>query len=245
MSFTGAKLTAHADKFTYPGIYQYTVSESVHNATENKEYEDVSNDTSNRYVVKVYVGYNDANLAVTHMEVSTDGSEGTKTDNLSFVSNYDPAKVTVTKKFAGNQAISSDTFTFKINISGKTGEEYSAILRNASGEAVGQTQKVTAANDTAEITISNVGKDYTFEIVGLSDTDTYTITETVDKGYTSSLATTPINNATTETDTNYTVTNTKNGAVPTGILMSAAPYVGLVGLGGIFAGLFFRRKRED
>jgi len=42
-----------------------------------------------------------------------------------------------------------------------------------------------------------------------------------------------------------TVTNDKTGTIPTGILMSAAPYVGLVGLGGIFAGLFFRRKRED
>lgn len=40
-------------------------------------------------------------------------------------------------------------------------------------------------------------------------------------------------------------TNTKDGNVPTGILMTAAPYVAVVGLGGVFAGMFFRRKRED
>ena len=42
-----------------------------------------------------------------------------------------------------------------------------------------------------------------------------------------------------------TVTNDKTGEIPTGILMTAAPYAGLVALGGIFAGLFFRHKRED
>uniref|UniRef100_UPI001F583852 QVPTGV class sortase B protein-sorting domain-containing protein n=1 Tax=Faecalibaculum rodentium TaxID=1702221 RepID=UPI001F583852 len=41
------------------------------------------------------------------------------------------------------------------------------------------------------------------------------------------------------------LSSNKNGDIPTGILMSVAPYAGLVGLGGIFAGLFFRRKRED
>lgn len=242
MSFTGAKLTAHADRFTYPGIYQYTLTETAHDATTSKEYEDITNDSDNRYVVKVYVGYNTAgSLEVTNLEVSTDGSNNTKTNDLSFASTYDPATLTVTKEFAGNQAFSTDTFDFDVQITGKAGEQY---IIKYDGKQVADIN--IGADGSATATITGVGKDKSFEIIGLSDTDSYIITEKADtmKGYTSSWTDRTLTGITTA-DKTETVTNTKNGTVPTGILMSAAPYAGLVALGGIFAGLFFRRKRED
>lgn len=70
MPITGAVLTANASRFTYPGIYQYTLTETAHEATTNAEYEDITND-STIYVVKVYVAYNAAGkLEVTHLEIS-------------------------------------------------------------------------------------------------------------------------------------------------------------------------------
>lgn len=58
-------------------------------------------------------------------------------------------------------------------------------------------------------------------------------------------AETPEINAIDGQDETVAFTNTKDGTVPTGILMTAAPYVAVVGLGSAFAGMFFRRKRED
>lgn len=212
-------------------------------------YEDVTHDGTS-YTVKVYVGYEDGALAVTNLELHKNGTE--KTDDPAFVSEYDPAALTITKKFDGNQAVATDTFTFNVNIKGKAGEEYVITLKNAEGGEVGNSKKVTAevqegATDaTATAQVTGVGKGYKIEVTGLSDTDTYTITEDSEsmKGYTSSWKGNTLTGNIKE-DKSETVTNIKNGVVPTGIILTAAPYAAIVALGGVFAGLFFRRKRED
>ena len=46
-------------------------------------------------------------------------------------------------------------------------------------------------------------------------------------------------------DTELTITNHKDAVTPTGIVMTFAPYVALIGLAGVFAATFLRKRRED
>lgn len=243
-SYTGG-LTANAAVFKYPGIYRYTVTEAPVSA--DKAYEGITITDNPTYTVDVYVVY-DANntLTVNYMEIHKDDST-TKTNEIAFGNTYDPAALTITKQITGNQSVASDEFGVTVTINGAAGEEYEVATSD------NQPSQTLTAKDggvaTTELTVTN---GTTITIKGLSTTDTYQITETALKGYTPSINGAQANDGQfaaeamgSLTDKNVTLVNTKEGTVPTGIIMSAAPYAAMIGLGGVFAGFFFRKKKED
>ena len=233
------QLVAHASAFDLPGIYQYTVNETPNNAAE---YEGISFDKA-AYTVKVYVTYNDAGTALQVNNLVVTSAAG-KTKDVVFANTYDPSTLTVTKLLAGNQAVATDKFPFTLTIKGTAGEEYKYAIKN--GETTSEPVTLTAnAEGTATQTGIEMGKNTQLIVYGLSENDTYTLTETDLKGYESSWTDATTTSAMGAADKSISVTNTKSGAVPTGIIMSAAPYAAIVGLGGVFAGLFFRKKKED
>ncbi len=211
-------------------------------------------DEAESKTVKVYVtttdGSNPIVQAITVGNTDNGNSEEAKLASQVFTASYTTKTLTLTKKVAGNQADVNDSFPFDLTLGGAAGEEYNWKVMNG-------TTKVESGKG------SKIGiqlKDgWTVTVEGLSDTDTYKIKETNNGGYDSTNYKVNDGQATNGKEVSGTLnygaaaadsedvvfTNTKNGTIPTGILMSAAPYVGLVGLGGIFAGLFFRRKRED
>lgn len=186
--------------------------------------------------------------------LTVDNGNGNKLsdEGISFAQTYTTKTLTVKKVITGNQANMTDTFPFTVTVKpSAAGENY---------EVSDRAEAAYASDGTATVT-ATLGNEQIMTISGLSPADAAAIQETFakTKGYsvssdngtvtttddgttiTASIASAAMGNK----NKTVTVTNDKTGTIPTGILMSAAPYVGLVGLGGIFAGLFFRRKRED
>ena len=245
-----ASLKTDVSKFTEPGIYHYRVSE------KNERYEGITYDNTT-YDVYVYVSAKlDANgNATSDMYVSgvvsaksADG-ETAKSD-LNFNNAYNGVhKVTVTKKVQGGFATASDTFEFEVTVNGSTAGEAYKVVYTTKG-----TETITHVVSGGKIDVT-LGKDDNVTIYGLSEKDSYTITEKgVTNGKTATGYTVTDNCGVSDgivsgnggtKDANYTITNTKEAVTPTGIAMTVAPYILMVAVAGIFAILFLRRRHEE
>ncbi|WP_289219550.1 QVPTGV class sortase B protein-sorting domain-containing protein [Faecalibaculum rodentium] len=232
---------------TIPGIYCYTVAE------ESSNLDGVTSDTKT-FEMQVLVVRESGNLVVSGYTFLN--ADGTKADNPTFINAYDPDPAKITKTITGNQANMDATFPFDIVITGKAGTTYTYQVGN--GEKT--TVQILAEQTTVTIPSQDLGNNGSITIDGLTNRDSFTVTETYGEytpsvkkdGTDSTLEKTVSGKATysgqgSDGSDTHTIafTNRKEGTVPTGILMTAAPYAGLVALGGVFAGLFFRRKRED
>ena len=245
-----ASLKTDASKFKAPGIYHYTVSEV------DGKYEGITYDTT-IYDVYVYVSAKlDAeNNATSNMYVSgvvstksVDG--GIAKSDLEFNNVYNGVhKVTVTKKVQGGFATASDTFKFEVTVNGSTEGEAYKVVYTTKGE---QINTHVVSGEKIDVTL---GKDDTVTIYGLSENDSYIITEKdVTNGKTATgytvTDTCGDNDGKVEgmggtTDASYTITNTKEAVTPTGIAMTVAPYILMVAVASIFAILFLRRRHEE
>ena len=255
-SYTGSTMmNVEISEFQNPGIYHYTVKEVIPESV----YEGIQYDNT-VYDVYVYITTDDeGNLSATNV-VSVNQTTGTKGD-LSFTNNYGSGDnnsthdVKITKDVTGNQGDRDEDFTFKVTVTGATGEKYKVVVNGNTGEATS-----IISGEEATFTLSD---DDTIQIFGLSENDTVKVDEedcSAD-GYT----TTYVNTNTETTVTNdkdnradyisgtitadgatITVTNTKNASTPTGIAMTYGPYALMVALAGGMAALFLRRRnRED
>ncbi|MDO4328657.1 MAG: FctA domain-containing protein [Lachnospiraceae bacterium] len=233
-----------------PGIYVYNVSETA------GTYKGITYD-QNTYQVYVYVMRDETtdNLYVNNVLVP--GSDG-KASALEFVNDYgkdndgDVNAVTITKKVAGNQSSKNDPFTFFVQVNGDDNEKYKAVITKADQT----TTEITLVSKAAaqEITLKD---SESVTIYGLSENDSYTVTEDEDasKGLGYTETTVKIGDAeaaagytasgTITANTDVTFTNTKDVTTPTGIALTFAPYLLMVALAGVFAVLFLRRRREE
>ena len=245
-----ASLKTTASKFTEPGIYHYTVSEVV------GEYEGITYDNTT-YDVYVYVSAKlDENENATNVmyvsgvvSAKSGGGEIVKSD-LNFNNRYDGVhSVTVTKKVQGGFANASDTFEFEVIVNGSIAGEAYKVVYTTKG-----TETITHVVSGGKIDVT-LGKDDTVTIYGLSENDSYIITEKdVTNGKTTTGYTVADNCGESDgivsgkggnEDANYIITNTKEAVAPTGIAMTVAPYILMVAVAGIFAVLFLRRRHEE
>lgn len=239
---------AFAGKAT--GIYRFEISET------NGSYEDLTYSTAS-YYVDVFVTVSEESTAATGLRVSAaNGSvnDNVKVGGMDFTNDYTKRtnsnlhNLNVTKKITGNQADMDAQFPFVATVTGAAGEQF---YWETSDKEHPQSGVATSGDEIK----CELGNDETLTVYGLSNTDTYTVRETNDDGSDITNNTTTAGYTVSTVDSEYTagsdanasvtVTNHRNGTIPTGILMTAAPYAALVGLGAIFAGFFFRRKRED
>ncbi len=240
-TYTGITLEAPNSAYTSagPGVYHYVVNETAH-ATDDY---DGFTGTTTSINVYVFVEQDPATKANTVTSISATSDGETKTD-VDFAANYDTYTLAVTKEVTGNMGDKDRDFTFTGGVTASGAHDRFTANK---GTAV-----ATTITDKSTIS-TNLKHGETYTLHGLSAKDAANLAE---NDYTSDGYTTIIKKddavvesaAKTASDANnlaYTVTNNKQVTTPTGILMTAAPYAGLVALGGIFAGLFFRRKRED
>lgn len=267
-----AKKTVMVDfnevKFNAPGIYRYII-------TENNEVnqQGISYDKPNTRTLDVFVDYENAETGgalkvggyVLYPGTKTDTTDvvdGSKDDG--FTNTYTTYDLTLTKTVTGNQGDRDKYFEFTVNIAGAVnGTVYTVDLSNAdTSPSVDGTTKSNPASLTA--TEGSVSGTYYLKsgqsivIQGLTSETAYTITETgySADGYTTtyaidggdpviSSATPSKNNTMNGADHTVTFTNTKNGTVPTGILLETAPYLilGAVVIVGLVV-LFATRRRR-
>lgn len=248
-SYTNStNLIVHLEEFDDPGIYHYTVSETI--PDEEDRYEGIIYDSA-VYDVYVYIVTDDAGtLSVGNVVSVKDGTKG----NLSFTNDYGAGKendsthdVTITKDVTGNQGDRDALFAFNVSVNGATGEAYKILVKETSSSTA-EEYKYTVGDDAIEVSIKDGGS---IQIFGLSESDTYTVTEAdySDDGYTTKVNGEIGNTATgtlTEDGTAVIVENYKQADTPTGIAMTYGPYALMVALAGGMAVLFFRRRnRED
>lgn len=238
---------SNPDAFPGAGVFKYTIKADEKNGTG---YEGITVDPT-VYELYVNVEWNDTHTnkvitAYNFRKENVEGIEG-KVDDLLFTHTYTTKPLEITKTVTGNQGDKKQKFAFTFTLDKKDGQTFKVT---GNGADISYTE-----NEGKYIYRFELADSESVRVEGLTADDTYVVSEDA-AGYTPSHT---INNGDTvnsnETATTTAAqgaekdivafTNEKKGTVPTGILMTAAPYVAVVGLGGVFAGMFFRRKRED
>lgn len=226
--------------------------------------------TNNVLTVGGYVLYNreiDTAPSKTTASVSDDKATG-------FTNSYATHNLTISKTVSGNQASRDEYFEFTVSITGAAPSSTIVVdLANAQAETTPNGINTTALTNPASFTTDASGAatytcyiqhDQSVILKGLPDTAKYTVTENVttltDEGYVASIARTgedtdPVIAAPQVTDTTSGITNdtalaytnTKEGVIPTGIILSVAGLL-VVGIIAVIGFVFFgirSKKRYD
>lgn len=236
-------------KWDAPGVYHYVLTE-----TDGKQ-DGIKYDTKqyNLYVTVEYAE-NGTDLEVKGYKMIDPDMDETKDDG-NINNRYVTANLTLKKEVTGNQGDKNKEFKFTVNITDAVpGTVYAVDLSNA--ESAGPADLTVGTDGTVTATY-NLSNNEFVVIKGLTEKTNYTITETdySNVGYKTTYKVdageATVGNAYTADDmgmfdTSVTFTNTKEGTVPTGILLETAPYMilGAVVLAGIVV-LFVTRRRRS
>lgn len=215
--------------FTAPGIYRYIVTES------SSSVNGITNDSNASRILDVYVIYDTSASSTPSLKIAgsvmyKETESSTLEKSRMFVNTYSTNNVTLKKEVTGNQGDRNKDFTFTVTIQGNPGNVYSVLQgRNTVDLTVGQDR-------TASGTF-NLKHDGSIVIQGLATGDTFAIEENdySNESYNTSYK---LNGATTATTgrslsaTNMgdgaqsvVFINSREGSVPTGILMEFEPYL--------------------
>ena len=238
--------------FTKPGVYRYVINEV------DGQKPGVTYDTTARYLdVFVVADEHDVlsiqscNLRTAATNIGLDGhyvtDPGVKSSGyINTVTQHD---FSFSKAITGNQGDKNKRFTFTLSISNAIPGTYPIECVDVSGNPTtitigtdgtytgtydltdGSSLKVKSLNNGAVCTVSEDAQDYA-------------PSHTVDGGSTVGTA----NSGTITLDGDHTVafTNNRNGIVPTGVLMTVAPFaIGLLLFGAIAFFLISKKRRED
>lgn len=242
-----AALSLAGASFTKPGVYRYGVTET----TEGGSGLTVD---GTKYIVDVYVGYDtvdgaeSTDLSILQVIIKKDGS-GDKSE-IAFKNIFASQSLTVSKTVAGNMGDRTKDFFFTLNITAND-----KLSENTTITAV----KTAQDGDTSNVTIT-VGSDCTFTlkhgetlaVPGLPEGTAYTVTETKDDDYTTTVDSTgtfdadnnKVTNTVGSTGNTEAFTNTASKTVDTGIILDIAPYIIIFVIAIVGAILFFGRKKK-
>lgn len=238
--------------FPKPGIYKFTVTETIsHSAITPKANTETSYDI---YVMVENIVTTTGDSALQpagYKIVKGSGNKDTAADKVNealFENEYTSFKLDVDKKVTGNQGDKHREFTVTVAFSGATGDavndKYKVKLVSgtptADGDALAAPLDV-AANSTVTLKLKDTDQ---VQFYGIPKGITYTVTETDANtaGYTTSYA-----GDTTFTfddaDKAVSITNDKQGTLPTGIFINNWPYILAVLIALAAAAIFISRRR--
>ena len=230
-----------AVSFSEPGVYRYVITQTP------AEKLGVTPDTSATRILDVYVQDNNGALEIQSYDflLSTAKSTG-------FTNTYAVQDLTVSKAVSGTQASRDKYFEFTVVVTGLTGtDEFAVDISNADATS-GTTASTIAANQGKTNPTPATGaqlaagvKFYlqhgqSITIKNLPVGAHYVVTENAEN-YTSN---NPANSEGDIGDEDVTVAfvNTKDGQVPTGVLLTVIPGVLLLGAG--IAGIVIMTKKK-
>lgn len=195
------------------------------------------------------------------------------TKSQGFTNSYDTSDLTLRKQVTGNQASRDKYFEFTLNIDkAQPNTKYDVVIDDADATSKANAATIEAnagkANVTS-ITTDGAGKatqkfylqhGQQVTVQGLAKDTTYTVTEnTEDYKSTANTKDTPVvdTKADTEaapvdgtivsTDLTTGFLNTRDGVIPTGVIMAVAPFavVTLLGGAGVVTMVMKKNKKED
>lgn len=270
-----AKKTATLDfsecNFTEPGIYRYIITESGKNqaVTNDKDATRVVdvyvNDASGTDDKKLTIAGYVLHSSDSDITAGDDfGSDGTNPEGKSqgFTNEYDTSDLTFKKEVSGNQASHDKYFEFTVKITDAVpGTVYNVNLLNA--DQTSQSNAATIQENTGKTNPQNltVDKDGTvtqkfylqhgqeITIQGIAKGSKYSVTENAED-YKSTEAgvadyKAPVNGTIESADLKTSYLNTRNGVIPTGVIMTVAPFAAVTLLGAAGMVTIKMKKRED
>lgn len=269
-----ATLDFSACKFTEPGIYRYIVTESgtnqgVTNDADATRVVDVYvNDASDgegyKLTIAGYVLHSNADDAPDVSLGENNGSAGSYagTKSQGFTNSYDTSDITIRKEVSGNQASRNKYFEFTVNITGAVpGTVYDVDLSKA--DATTQSNAATIKDNEGKTNPATlkVGEDGTvtqkfylahgqeIKIQGIAKDSTYNVTENAEDYKSTAAGVTDYTDATNgtvvSTDLKTSYLNTRDGVIPTGVIMAVAPFAAVTLLGGVGAVTMVMKKRKS
>lgn len=260
-----AKKTATLDfsacHFTQPGVYRYVITESGTNQA-------VTNDADATRTVDVYVQETDDGLSVAgyvlHAADDAVASDGTNPAGKSqgFTNAYDTSNLTIRKEVNGNQGSRDKYFKFTVNIKGAVaGTVYNVVTTGADSTVASNSATDAAYAGKTNPTSITVGKDGSASvnfylhhgqqvvIQGIAKDTKYDVSE-VAEDYVSHPAGVDnykdgVNGTVASADLKTSYLNTRGGAIPTGVMMTVAPFAVVTLLGGAGAVTMTMKKKRQ
>ena len=261
--------------FTEPGVYRYIITESGTNQGITNDADvtrvldvyvyDDSSETEKKLKIQDYILHSNVDDEPVVAMGSNNGSAGayTATKSQGFTNVYDTSDLTFRKEVSGNQASRDKYFEFTVEISDAVaGTKYDVDITGADATPLSNdaTTVTTAANPTSitvpdgattvtqkfylqhgqEITIQGLAKDTRYSVS--ENPEDYKSTAAGVTGYTDAVSGTI---ASTDLKTSYL--NTRNGVIPTGVLLTVAPFAAIMAIGavGILVMVGKKRKRAE
>lgn len=185
------------------------------------------------------------------------------TKSQGFTNEYDTSDLTFRKEVKGNQASHDKYFEFTVKITGAVkGTVYNVDITNADATSGSNAATITANTKKTNVTSFTVGADGTVtqkfylqhgqevKIQGIAKNTKYDVTENAEDykptpaGITN--YTDDVNGTVASTDLKTSYLNTRDGVIPTGVIMTVAPFAAVTLLGGFgIAKLSMKKRRDD
>jgi len=238
--------------FTKPGVYRFVINETDNhlpgvaydgNLTRYLDVFVVA-DSNNVLSVNSYVLRKAAtNIGLDGEYVSDPSEKGVGYTNTLTQHDFD-----FSKTIAGNQGDKNKRFNFTLTINGAYPGTYPVETNDVTGDP---TSITVGENGTAtgEYSLTNGS---TVKVIGLNkgavcnvteNPDDYTPTHSLDSGDAVSGASSGV--VTLNSDHSVAFTNTRDGIIPTGIIMTIAPFaIGICVFGAVFIFIICKRKRR-
>lgn len=259
--------------FPEPGIYRYVLTENATALTgiindENPDrildvlvQAEDAEDGSQKCTVKSYILHKTADvIALTDADLGEDKSEG-------YENQYQASSLTISKQVSGNQASHDQYFKFTVNLTGGiAGAEYQVNLDNADAspeknsatkyDNMSNPATFTAGEDGSATATFYLQHGQSVRIDGIAKGTSYDVSEE-NLDYTPSVeltgdteADTSAENAVSDTsldaDTTVAFTNSRQGTIPTGVILAMAPYLalGFAAACGMILYMVCKKKKE-
>ena len=230
-------ITLPDTSFTKPGVYRYEISE-VNGALPGVTYDSAST----RYL-DVFV------VANANNQLSVDGYVFPDEKSSGYINTLTQYDFDFSKTISGNQGDKNKRFNFTLNITGANPGTYPIIANDVEGAPT----SITVSADGTATGAYSLTNSSTVQVIGLNEgavctvtenPDDYTATHSLDGGEVVSGA----SSGAVTLNSNHSVafTNTRNGIIPTGIIMTIAPFaIGICVFGAVFIFIIVRRKRRS
>lgn len=269
-----AKLDLSDVNFTEPGVYRYIITESGINQAITNDADltrvldvyvnDASTGTEKKLTIAGYVLHSNENDEPDVAAGESAGSTGAyvATKSQGFTNEYDTSDLTFKKEVAGNQASHDKYFKFTVKITDAIkGTVYTVDVTGADEQSKANAATITENAGKTNVKTMTVGEDGTIsqdfylqhgqeiKIQGIAKDTKYDVTEDKEDYKSEAKAVTGYTDAVSGTivsaDLKTSYKNTRDGVIPTGVIMTVAPFAAVTLLGAAGMVTIKMRKKED
>lgn len=261
-------------QFTEPGVYRYIITEDGTNQAITNDADltrvldvyvnDASTETEKKLTIAGYVLHSNENDEPDVAAGESAGSTGAyvATKSQGFTNEYDTSDLTFKKEVAGNQASHDKYFKFTVKITDAVkGTVYTVDVTGADEQSKTNAATITENAGKTNVKTMTVGEDGTIsqdfylqhgqeiKIQGIAKDTKYDVTENKEDYKSEAKAVTGYTDAVSGTivsaDLKTSYKNTRDGVIPTGVIMTVAPFAAVTLLGAAGMVTIKMRKKED